>query len=115
MQAPREQLPRFIEPMLLQTGLPAGGADAWALELKWDGLRAQFQVDGRGGWTLRSRPGRDCTSEFPELAELACALRAHRAVLDGELVYLGPDGKPNFAAISRRLVGCRPGAAGSPG
>src|SRR4051794_32548614 len=113
MHAPREELPRFIEPMLLATGLPAGGADRWALEVKWDGLRAQLRVDGQRGWTLRSRPGRDCTDEFPELTELARALRAHRAVIDGELVHLGADGKPDFAAISRRLVGRRSGAAGS--
>src|SRR4051794_24860836 len=102
---PAEPLPRFIEPTLLQTGLPARLADDWALELKWDGLRAQLRVDATCGWTLRSRPGRDCSSEFPEFAELATALRAHRIVLDGELVHLGADGKPDFAAISRRLVG----------
>jgi bifunctional non-homologous end joining protein LigD len=84
--------------MLLQTGLPASAADGWALELKWDGPRAQLRIDGRRGWTLRSRPGRDCTSEFPELAELGGELRAYRAIVDGELVHLGPDGKPDFAA-----------------
>jgi bifunctional non-homologous end joining protein LigD len=105
MHAPREPLPRFIEPMLLQTGLPARLADDWALELKWDGLRVQLRVEAARGWTLRSRPGRDCSAEFPELAELATALRGHRIVLDGELVNLGADGKPDFAAISRRLVG----------
>lgn len=100
--------------MLLGTGLPTGGAEDWALELKWDGLRAQLRVDGQGGWCLRSRPGRDCSAEFPELAELARALRAHRAVLDGELVHLGVDGKPDFAAISRRLVGRGPDAGARP-
>jgi bifunctional non-homologous end joining protein LigD len=114
MHTPREQLPRFIEPMLLGTGLPAGAADAWALELKWDGLRAQLRVDGQSGWSLRSRPGRDCTAEFPELAGLARALQAHRAVLDGELVHLGVNGKPDFGAISRRLVGRGRHAAAGP-
>jgi bifunctional non-homologous end joining protein LigD len=49
----------------------------------------------------------------PRARELGWALPAHRAVLDGELVHLGADGKPNFAAISRRLVGRRSGAARS--
>jgi bifunctional non-homologous end joining protein LigD len=114
MHAPREQLPRFIEPMLLQSGLPAGVADGWALELKWDGLRTQLRIDGPSGWTLRSRPGRDCTAEFPELAELACVLRGRRAIVDGEVVHLGPDGKPDFAAISRRLIGRGPRASAGP-
>src|SRR4051794_20341490 len=105
MPAPREPFPRFIEPMLLEAGLPARVGDDWALELKWDGLRAQLRVDGSSGWTVRSRPGRDCSAGFPELAELAAALRGHRVALDGELVHLGADGKPDFAAISRRLVG----------
>ena len=90
--------------MLLGTGLPADGAKAWALELKWDGLRAQLRIDGPTGWSQRSRPGLDCTAEFPGLAELAHELQMHRAVLDGEFVHLGTDGKPDFAAISRRLV-----------
>src|SRR5688572_28127001 len=105
MHAPSEELPRFIEPMLAGSGLPARVSDDWALELKWDGLRAQLRVDGRRAWALRSRPGRDCTAEFPELVELAEMLCAHRVILDGELVHLAVDGKPNFSAISRRLVG----------
>jgi bifunctional non-homologous end joining protein LigD len=105
MHAAPEELPRFIEPMLADSGLPARISDDWALELKWDGLRAQLRVDGRRAWTLRSRPGRDCSAEFRELAELAGMLCAHRVILDGELVHLAADGKPDFAAISRRLVG----------
>src|SRR3954451_1760394 len=104
MHAPREPLPRFSEPMLLSSGLPRRLDDGWALEVRWDGLRAQLCV-GEAGWTLRSRPGRDCTADFAELADLANALRPHRVVLDGELVHLAADGKPDFAAISRRLVG----------
>jgi bifunctional non-homologous end joining protein LigD len=87
--------------------------DGWALEVKWDGLRAQLCV-GAAGWTLRPRPGRDCTTDFAEFAELASALKAHRVVLDGELVQLGDDGKPDFAAISRRLVGRGRRAAPAP-
>src|SRR4051794_7499246 len=106
MLAGREEVPRFVEPMLLASGLPnAAGRDQWALELKWDGVRGQLRCEGGRGWTLRSRPGRDCTPEFPELGELAQALRGRRVVLDGELVCLGSDGKPVFGAVSRRLVG----------
>jgi ATP-dependent DNA ligase len=44
-----------------------------------DDCRAQARVDGRV--CVRSRPGRDCTEQFPELAELAGGGR--RLVLDG--------------------------------
>src|SRR3954470_4180234 len=95
--------------MLLGSGLPR---DSMTVR-RWrsngtDGLRAQLCV-GRAGWTLRSRPGRDCTADFAELADLASMLQPHCVVLDGELVHLAADGKPEFAAISRRLVGKRAG------
>jgi hypothetical protein len=52
---------------------------------------------------LRSRPGRDCTEELPELAPIQTALGHHRVLLDGELVCLGADGSPDFASLRRRL------------
>src|SRR3954471_24746963 len=103
--ANRESLPGFLEPMLLSSGRPAAGADgAWAVEVKFDGIRAQLCVDGERGWCLRSRPGRDCSEQFPELAALADALAPHRVILDGELVHLAPDGRPDFAPLRRRLT-----------
>jgi bifunctional non-homologous end joining protein LigD len=75
----------------------------WALEVKWDGIRAQLRFDDRRV-CVRSRPGRDCTAEFPELAAIAEALDSRRVILDGELVCLDGEGRP----ISRR---CGPGSA----
>jgi ATP-dependent DNA ligase len=109
----RQPLPRFVTPMLLHSGPPAlPGAGEWAIEVKFDGIRAQLRVDGAQGWCLRSRPGRDCTAQFPELAGLADALAAHRVTLDGELVHLGADGRPDFAPLRRRLA-ARDAAAAS--
>jgi ATP-dependent DNA ligase len=42
------------------------------MKVKWDGIRAQLRFDGRTV-CVRSRPGRDCTDEFPELTEIAGA------------------------------------------
>jgi bifunctional non-homologous end joining protein LigD len=90
--------------MLLRPGLPPAGArDQWALELKWDGMRAQFRVARDGNWCLRSRPGRNCSDRFPELAAVAIALDGHEVMLDGELVCLGADGCPDFHCLRRRL------------
>jgi bifunctional non-homologous end joining protein LigD len=94
-------MPRFIEPMLARSGrIPDG--DDWALEVKFDGMRAQLRWDG---CTLcrRSRPGRDCTAEFPELGPIADALGALRVILDGELVCFADDGHPNFDRLRGRL------------
>jgi bifunctional non-homologous end joining protein LigD len=87
--------------MLARTGpIPVG--DGWALEVKFDGIRLQLRRDGRAV-CLRSRPGRDCTDEFPELALIQGALGRHRVLLDGELVCLAADGSPDFASLRRRL------------
>jgi bifunctional non-homologous end joining protein LigD len=101
----REALPRFLSPMLARTGpLPDRGDARWVSEVKWDGIRAQLRID-RGSLTLRTRPGRNATSEFPELAALGEALRAHRVMLDGELVCLDAEGRPDFGAVIARMAG----------
>src|SRR3954453_16368041 len=80
----REHLPCFVPPMLARSGTPTD-AEAWAHEVKFDGMRAQVRLD-RGELCVRSRPGRDCTEAFPELAPLSAAFRKRRLLLDGELV-----------------------------
>lgn len=109
--APLEEVPRFIAPMLATGGLAPIGV-AWAMEVKWDGIRAQLRYDA-GGVCLRSRPGRNCTAEFPELAELHDTLAGRNVILDGELVSLSADGKPDFAALRSRLAGRSRRAHGS--
>jgi len=87
--------------MLARSGsVPVGGG--WAVEVKFDGMRIQLRCDGRSP-RLRSRPGRDCTEEFPELAAIREALGRHRVLIDGELVCLGADGSPDFASLRKRL------------
>src|SRR3954465_4989075 len=110
--APRESLPRLLAPMLLECGLPpAGDRDRWALELKWDGMRAQLRVAGDGSWCLRSRPGRDCPPEFPDPPARAEALHRGDVLLDGELVCLDADGRPDFHRLRRRLSASNADAA----
>jgi bifunctional non-homologous end joining protein LigD len=99
----QEQQPAFVEPMLLKSG-PVPSGEAWALEIKWDGCRAQVRYDGRSV-SLRTRNGRECLADFPELVDLVGVLGKHRVMLDGELVCLGPDGRPDFSRLRRRLVG----------
>jgi bifunctional non-homologous end joining protein LigD len=99
----REQQPTFIPPMLLASGaLPSG--DAWTFEVKWDGCRAQLRYDGRSV-SLRTRNGRECAEDFPELAEIAGVLGKRRVTLDGELVCLRSDGPPDFGRLRHRLTG----------
>ncbi|WP_432522202.1 hypothetical protein [Kineococcus sp. SYSU DK006] len=74
-------------------------ADAWAYEVKWDGVRVLADVH-EGELVLRSCTGRDLGAAFPELAALA---GAHPDVLlDAELVAL-EGGVPSAAALAGRL------------
>jgi hypothetical protein len=77
--------------MLARSGLlPTSGDHAH--ELKWDGFRAIVSTEGP--LRVRSRRGWDMTERVGFLAQLPV-----RAVLDGELVALDADGKPDFPQL----------------
>lgn len=78
-----------------------GDETQWAFEMKWDGIRAIAEVvDGQV--RLTSRNGIDLTATYPELAELADAVRAN-AVIDGEIVALSRSGRPDFGLLQKRM------------
>ncbi|MGR0320666.1 ATP-dependent DNA ligase [Agromyces sp. ZXT2-3] len=94
-------------PMLAVPGT-AGlvGGDDWAIEWKWDGIRVVARVED-GVARLVSRNGIDQTATYPELAGLGSALRAD-AVVDGEIVALDEEGRPDFGLLQRRMNVGRP-------
>jgi bifunctional non-homologous end joining protein LigD len=100
--ADREPMPGRIEPMLARTGPLPPDDGRWAYEVKWDGIRAIGYAEG-GRLKLVSRNGNDITPRYPELRELGRALGAREAVLDGEVVAFGPDGKPSFQVLQSRM------------
>src|SRR6516164_4947232 len=69
----RQPLPGILTPMLARTEpeLPPDDG-SWALEMKWDGVRALVYCD-RGPVRLISRTGEDITSAYPELRGLGPA------------------------------------------
>src|SRR3954453_24056667 len=75
--------------------LPTGSG--WVYEPKWDGFRAIAFIDGEDIY-LQSRSGKPLRRYFPELA-----FPAGRYVLDGEIVLLGADGRPDFDALGQRI------------
>ena len=76
--------------------------DAWAYEIKWDGVRAIAYCEG-GHLRLESRTLREVTSHYPELRPLAAALGAREAVLDGEVVAFDEDDRPSFERLQSRI------------
>jgi bifunctional non-homologous end joining protein LigD len=75
--------------------------DAWAYEVKWDGMRLIANVDATVRLTTTN--GIDATDRFPELQPLADHLGDHRAVLDGEVVALDEHGRSSFSALQARM------------
>jgi bifunctional non-homologous end joining protein LigD len=91
-------------PMLATPGQlpPAAEDDRWGYEFKWDGVRAVAFVGG-GRLLLRSRKGDDITVRYPELQQLPDPLAGHDVVVDGEVVALDEQGRPDFGALQNRM------------
>ncbi len=87
--------------MLARAGDLPPDDGTWALEMKWDGLRALTYLES-GRLRLVSRRGQDITPGYPELAALAQALAGHQVLLDGEIVVL-TGGWPDFESVQRRM------------
>lgn len=87
--------------------------DAWAFEMKWDGMRA-VAAARTDGWQMVSRTGRDLTSAFPELGgpnglgDLARRLGGRSVVVDGEIVALDELGRPSFGRLQQRIGKIKP-------
>jgi DNA ligase D-like protein (predicted ligase) len=91
-------LPEHIEPMLARIGTPFDDPQH-LFELKWDGVRAITYVEG-GRHRMHGRRRRDLAQRYPELQFLAGLQPG--LVLDGELVVLRSDGRPDFRAVIGR-------------
>jgi bifunctional non-homologous end joining protein LigD len=99
----------FVAPMLPTAGpVPAGAG--WAIEVKFDGVRATSRA-GPGGLRLFSRNARDISASYPEIATTAAAGLEDGLVLDGELVALDERGRPDFGLLQHRMGVTRPTAA----
>ena len=79
----------------------------WAFEVKWDGVRALGSVVD-GELSLASSNGNDITIRYPELHAIVDQLGAHSVVLDGEVVRLDPNGRPDFGMLQARMHLTRP-------
>jgi bifunctional non-homologous end joining protein LigD len=97
-----QTLPEKVRPMLATPGVLPVSDEGWAYEIKWDGVRAITFVDG-GRIRMQSRNDKELAPSFPEFRELGEALGARPCVLDGEIVVLGEDGKPDFGRLQHRL------------
>lgn len=91
-----------LTPMLPSKRREPFDSKDWIFELKWGGVRTLAFIEG-GKVTLRGQNQMDLTGGYPELQGMAEQLDGHQAVLDGEIVALGPKGRPNLELFRPRL------------
>ena len=94
-------LPDFVKPMLATLTEGAFDDPDWLYEIKLDGYRVEAVVHPKGVriWT---RNHIDAATYFPDLAEAVDWIEAREAVVDGEVVALDPEGRPDFSLLQDR-------------
>ena len=100
--AERGRLPRTIQPMLARMGGQPFDSPSYIYEVMWDGVRALAFIE-RGQARIQDRYLRDVTDRYPELRGLERQAQGG-AVLDGEIVALDEDGRPDLSRLRERLA-----------
>ncbi len=89
-------LNKKIAPMLARTGSPFD-SDRHLFEIKWDGIRV-LAFFGNGIARLQGRKLTNATARYPEVVTALERLPGE-GILDGEVIVLDDDGRPNFQRV----------------
>ncbi len=98
--ARRRALPASFAPQLATVTEAAPDGDDWVHEIKFDGYRMIVRF-ARRKVALLSRNGHNWTGRFAAQARELGALAAKEAILDGEMVAMGPEGASSFGQLQR--------------
>lgn len=108
------QLFRPLRPMLAQSAASASEAFTRvmpaAAEYKLDGARIQLHREG-DRVAIYSRYGNELSDAMPEIVELGRSFAAQGLVLDGEVIALREDGRPQPFQVTMQRVGRKLGVA----
>jgi len=96
---PVQPMPRDMQPMLASSIREPFNDPEWVFEVKWDGYRAIAEIR-QGSASLTSRNGISFVKKF---SPLVASLRkfGFDAVLDGEVVVVDDQGRPDFQAVQQ--------------
>ena len=100
MKAP---FPKSIQPMLATKISQPFNDPGWLYEIKWDGYRIIAHLQ-KGRVTLHSRSLQNYTAWYSPIAEEIASWK-HDIVVDGEIVVLNEQGKPDFDALQNYKSG----------
>jgi bifunctional non-homologous end joining protein LigD len=93
----KKSMPKSVKPMLCTLTKEVIEDTDYLYEVKWDGYRIIAYVDN-GKVRMDSRSALNYTKKYPPVARALKDL-GHDAVLDGEVVVFGEEGKPDFDAL----------------
>ncbi|RZJ66287.1 MAG: DNA ligase D [Flavobacterium sp.] len=91
------KIPNQIKPMLATLANEPFDDPAWTYEVKWDGYRAIAYINNQNA-ELSSRNNKSFTEKYYPIVN-AMKQWTINAILDGELLVIGKDGKANFSAL----------------
>lgn len=90
-----------LHPMEPTVAKEAFDSEDTLFQLKWDGVRVLTYKYADGHTRLFNRRLNERTAQYPEIIAALGSL-ASGTVLDGEVVALGADGRPDFPRVLRR-------------
>ena len=93
----KSAMPHNITPMLSSIEKRAFNSAEWIFEIKWDGYRAIAEIQ-KNKVLLYSRNNKNFNDKFSVIVESLKKLKFD-AVLDGEVVFMDKNGKPDFQKI----------------
>ncbi|MEA2518453.1 MAG: bifunctional non-ous end joining protein LigD, partial [Chloroflexota bacterium] len=111
--AVEQAMPDRIEPMAATLATKPFSDPDWLYEIKWDGYRIEAVVrDGKV--KLWTRNLKDAETYFPNLLSPPSWIDAREAIVDGEVVALDDDGRPDFSLLQERISQERGPSKGAP-
>lgn len=99
------EMPDAVTPQLA-TLVDAPPPGEWRYEIKLDGYRIMARIED-GQVRLLTRNGHDWTSKLPQLVEAFAGLGLRRAWLDGEILVMDEEGRPDFQLLQNAFDASR--------
>jgi bifunctional non-homologous end joining protein LigD len=96
------RMPQHVDPMLATLATKPFSDPDWLYEIKWDGFRVQAVIDD-GKVRTWTRSLKDAESYFPRLLSPPSWIEARQAIVDGEVVAIDDDGRPDFSLLQTKL------------
>lgn len=93
----KAKMPTGVKPMLATLVGEPFDDPHWSYEVKWDGYRALAYIK-KGSVAISSRNNKSFAQKYYPITQ-ALSKWPFEAVLDGEIVVIGKDGKANFSAL----------------